>query len=207
MLMHQYLLEWGKKLHLAEREGLARDWLDGELRGGRYPENDDLPATAWGKQDWQAWKRNLGALQALAGEGAGEQYDGGALAVAQEVLAGARIRPAATPQEVEDGKGIQVWLVARSGERVSRPVDFDTYWQDVFLNLFQPGSELQRPVCQRCGKALRPSKKLGKPSRARLCPSCQVAKHRERDKAAARERWRADKRRQRQGPGGGKPKS
>jgi hypothetical protein len=209
MLLYQYLLVGVKQLGLNESESLARDWLHSELSGGDSF-FDDAPQRGtlrlgWGRRDWRSWRGNLDALEKLA-SAAGPKYDSAALATATRVLDGVRVRPCERPAEVYEGRGVRVVLRSRGGAEVTRPVDFDTYWQAVFLSLLQPGSEFQRPMCQRCGKALRPSKKLGKPSRAKLCPSCHVAVHRKENQEAARKRWNNDKQRQRQKAAGGKRK-
>jgi hypothetical protein len=209
MLLYEYLLREAEQLGLAEREAAARDWLWAQLRGDGF--FDDVPEAGapsweWGRDDWLSWRANMDALRTLDGAGPRSQYDPAALATATRALEGARVRPCGRPSELYEGRGVRVVLRTRGGADVEQPADFDSYWQAVFLSLLQPGSEFRRPMCHRCGKPLRTSKKLGKPSRAKLCPSCHVAAHRDKNPEAARERWRIDKERERQRLKGGKRK-
>jgi hypothetical protein len=76
--------------------------------------------------------------------------------------------------------------------------NFEEFWQVVFLSFFQPNLlPFGGSYCTQCGKVLKPTSKLGKPSKAKLCPSCAVTKHRRADPEETRRTYREQKARQR----------
>jgi hypothetical protein len=71
------------------------------------------------------------------------------------------------------------------------------FWEVVFATFFWPDALPLTSFCSGCGKHLKQTKKLKKPSQGKLCPSCRVKKWQREHPDEARERWREAKRRER----------
>ncbi len=151
--------------------------------------------------EWKIWRRNFKALQQLA-EVRDEKRKLLSLRLSDAVEGVlAQVRYAFVSNTPADG--IRLWLTCKDGSWAVRhrdtgyPDDLTTLWQAAFLSYFQPGLVGWASVCQVCGEPLPRTKKFGKQSRQRFCPSCRTRHWRKEKPDKAREQWRTPKRRQR----------
>lgn len=215
MLLWQFMVGEAKRKKIDRDEKKALEWIKKFLPNLFQNSVNDagehvevLRLFDWGKE-WKEWQKNFEALNWLAQKrnrppkpnGEGDVLPSFAQQALNDVLAGVRID---TIERYSDCNGVKLMLSARGG--IGSPLyqsgrgmdDIAVLWQATFLSFCDPVAISSASVCRECGRPLPSTKKLGKPSKQRICRSCNTKKWRRENPDAARELYREQKRKERE---------
>lgn len=206
MLLWKLLVDAAEKQAIDRMSDRAREWIHAHLKEllvistnnegeGRQPVHEYVSESFDWAKEWPTWKRHFESLLWLARSRSRPT---------KPRTHGDRI-PAWVQEDVDEVlKGIPIglssdWLSeTRIGPRFSGGYEatgrvndtLDEFWQIVFLTFFWPDALPRTSFCWECGKPVKRTRKLGKVSRARLCPACRVRKWRRQNPDEARAMYR-----------------